>query len=295
MAMPAETAKKTVTTAALDALLSRFPVHATSMGANALQYRQSGNSHIAPTHVLLHGIGSGSASWVHQLVAAQASHRLHLLAWDAPGYAGSSPLPMEAPDASAYALRLWQWLDAMGATAPITLVGHSLGCLVAAFAARTAPARVSRLILLAPAQGYARAPAPERDKKLQDRLAVLASLGPLGMAQKRGHAMLSPQASEEQRQFVQGVMAQIIPAGYSQAARLLAHGDLLADLAKVTCPITVASGEADGITAPAGCQAVAAAVQTPYISLGAVGHVCALEAATAVSHLIGLMAPEGPL
>ena len=272
----------------LDELLRRFPSRSAALGDAALQFRQSGNPTIAPTHVLLHGIGSGSASWVHPLAAAQAARHLHLLAWDAPGYAASSPLPMEAPQASDYAGRLWQWLDHMAAHAPVTLVAHSLGCLVAAYAARTAPQRVRRLILLSPAQGYARAAAAERDKKLHDRLQALASLGPLGMAQKRGSAMLSPAASDEQLRFVQEVMAQIVPAGYRQAARLLAHGDLLADLAQVTCPITVASGEADGITPAAACKAVAAAVNAPYLSLGAVGHVCALEAATAVSHLLGL-------
>ncbi len=286
--MPADTADNTVAARTLDALLARFPVQHAALGTDAVQFRQSGNTRIAPTHVLLHGIGSGSASWVHQLVAAQTSQSQHVLAWDAPGYAGSSALPMQAPLASDYANRLWQWLNTMGATAPFTLVAHSLGCLMAASAARSAPARVSRLILLAPAQGYARATTPERDKKLHHRLATLATLGPLGMAQKRGSAMLSPQASEEQVLFIQGVMAQINPAGYSQAARLLAHGDLLADLAQVTCPITVASGEADGITPPAGCQAAAAAVQAPYVSLGAVGHVCALEAAPTVSDLLGL-------
>jgi poly(3-hydroxyalkanoate) synthetase len=71
---------------------------------------------------------------------------------------------------------------------------------------------------------------------------------------------------------------------------LLAQGDLLADLAQVICPITVASGETDGITPPAGCRAVADAVHAPYVSLGAVGHVCALEAAPMVSHLLGLQA-----
>ena len=277
-------------TSPLDELLQLFPSRSVALGQSSLQFRQSGNPSIAPTHVLLHGIGSGSASWVHQLAAAHHSRQWHLLAWDAPGYAGSSPLPMEAPFASDYANRLWQWLDAMGSNEPITLVGHSLGCLVAAHAARTAQQRVSRLVLLSPAQGYARAPAADRDQKLRDRLQTLATLGPLGMAQKRGSAMLSAQASSEQIRFVQNVMAQIVPAGYSQAARLLAQGDLLADLAQVTCPITIASGEADGITPPAGCRAAADAVHAPYVSLGAVGHVCALEAAPTVSQLFGLQA-----
>jgi pimeloyl-ACP methyl ester carboxylesterase len=281
----------------LAASLMRFPALTLTDGHWQVQFRQSGNAAIAPTHVLLHGIGSGSASWVQQLQAVEDSPIHRVLAWDAPGYAGSSALLDDAPLAAAYAARLWQWLDAMGQGAmasvppsPITLVGHSLGCLIAARAACMAPARVSQLVLLAPAQGYARASAALRQKKLQDRLDALASLGPLGLAQRRGSAMLSAHASPEQIAFVQDVMATIQPHGYRQAAHLLAGGDLLADLAQVTCKVQVASGSADGITPMAGCQALANAVNAPYVSLGEVGHVCALEAPLAVSQLIGLIA-----
>ena len=277
----------------LSALLRRFPAQTAPVGGGQMQFRQAGNTAIAPTQVLLHGIGSGSASWVHQLHAAEHSKTHHVLAWDAPGYGHSSALPEVEPHASAYAARLWQWLDAMGAkggTEPITLVGHSLGCLIAARAAVLAAKRIKQLVLLAPAQGYARAPEVERRKKLQDRLNSLTVLGPQGMAQKRGSAMLSAHASAAQISFVQAVMAQINPEGYRQAAHLLAQGDLLTDLAQVTCPVQVASGSADGITPMAGCQAAANSINAPFTSLGEVGHVCALEAPAAVSQLIGLPA-----
>lgn len=277
----------------LSALLRRFPAQTAPVGGGQMQFRQAGNTAIAPTHVLLHGIGSGSASWVHQLHAAEHSKTHHVLAWDAPGYGHSSALPEAEPHASAYAARLWQWLDAMGAkggTEPITLVGHSLGCLIAARAAVLAAKRIKQLVLLAPAQGYARAPEVERRKKLQDRLNSLTVLGPQGMAQKRGSAMLSAHASAAQISFVQAVMAQINPEGYRQAAHLLAQGDLFTDLAQVTCPVQVASGSADGITPMAGCQAAANSINAPFTSLGEVGHVCALEAPAAVSQLIGLPA-----
>ena len=152
------------------------------------------------THVLLHGIGSASASWLAQLlhVRLHRSPPCHLLAWDAPGYGGSDALPMERPDAGDYAARLWAWLDApdVAVRAPVTLVGHSLGALMAARAAVHSPARVVRLVLLAPAGGYARASAEVREQKLADRLANLARLGPAGMAQHRAGAMLSANASQ---------------------------------------------------------------------------------------------------
>ena len=284
--------------------LQRFALHGIATPQGRVAYRQAGAA-AKPTHVLLHGIGSSSANWIAQLEAAPIHPACSLLAWDAPGYGNSDSLPMLAPSAADYGRHLWAWLDAVlaaqgTAASPVTLVGHSLGCLMVASAALQQPQRVQRLILLSPAQGYARAPAAERDKKLQDRLDILARLGPAGMAQARGAAMLSGSAHADQVAFVQQAMAQINPAGYAQAARMLAQGDLLSDLSLLESrhvtgqparPVLVASGSADTITPPAGCQQVAAHINARYISLGPVGHACAIEAADAVTRLIGLAAP----
>lgn len=233
--------------------------------------------------VLLHGIGSASASWLKQLESL--SDQFTVLTWNAPGYTGSAPLPIAAPAAADYAARMWAWLDALGIS-NITLAGHSLGALMAGAAARIAPARVERLVLLAPAGGYGKADANVRETKLRERLSNLAALGPQGMAEKRGAAMLSPAASADDIAFIKSVMAEIDPAGYTQAVHMLMHGDLAGDLAHLNCPITVASGSADTITPPAACQAVAVAARTPWIDLGAAGHACPLEAATLVNRLL---------
>jgi hypothetical protein len=47
----------------------------------SLSFRQAGAA--APTHVLLHGIGSASCSWQAQLAWAQGRSDVGLLAWDA--------------------------------------------------------------------------------------------------------------------------------------------------------------------------------------------------------------------
>lgn len=273
--------------------LSVFPSETAHVAGDAIvQFRRahSASAGATVTHVLLHGIGSASASWLAQLqqAASSAHPASHVLAWDAPGYGASTALPMAAPQAADYASRLWQWLDVLHVIEPVTLVGHSLGALMAAAAVRQQPARIARLVLLAPASGYARASTEIREKKLADRLANLAALGPAGMAHKRAGAMLSSDASAPQLAFVQYVMAQIDPAGYTQAARMLAGGDLLSDLRASTCSRLVASGDADTITPPPGCQAAAHDAGAPYRSLGAVGHSCALQAADLVNRLVGL-------
>ena len=278
-----------------DILLKGMTMHSAGTPGGTVHYRHAGGLPAAQaTHVLLHGIGSASASWVAQLHAASARADCSVLAWDAPGYGDSTALQPAHPTAQDYAERLWAWLDALKVTAPITLVGHSLGALMAARATTQAPQRVARLVLLSPARGYGNAPAAEREQKLADRLNNLQTLGPEGMARKRGAAMLSATASAQQVQFIQSVMAQIHPHGYTQASHMLSQGDLGADIAHVRCPVMVASGSADTITPMAACQAVAAQAHAAWTDLGAVGHACPLEAADAVTALLGLSQPNTP-
>lgn len=267
--------------------LALYPLRSTTLaGGVRVSHREAGSAEAA-THVLLHGIGSASGSWVRQLNAA-VGRPLRLLAWDAPGYGGSDPVTADWPRADDYAERLWAWLDALDVRTPVTLVGHSLGALMAARAAIQASPRVLRLVLLSPAAGYGNAEPAVREQKLRDRLATLERLGPQGMAQARGAAMLSPSAPAELVEAVRDSMSQVIPAGYTQAARLLAHGTLAADVARLQCPVIVASGSADGVTTPASCQAVAQAASVAWNDLGSVGHACPLEAPGAVNALLGL-------
>lgn len=269
-------------------LLARFPVRQVDTPWGQIQYRQSGQA-AQVSHVLLHGIGSGSASWVQQLLAAQERTDLQLIAWEAPGYGQSSPVAADAPVAADYAKRLWAWLDALGVSQPVVLVGHSLGCLMAASAAALAPSRVQRLVLLAPARGYGDAPQAERQEKLHSRLHALEQLGPQGMAAARAPAMLSPTASADLVEAVRLTMSQIQVQGYTQASHLLVNAILRSDVSRVTAAVTVASGEADTITPAAACQQVAEQAGVAWQSLGAVGHACPLEAPEHVNRLLGLV------
>ena len=269
--------------------LAAHALHNTPTPLGTVAWRGAGDA-AAPVMVLLHGIGSASASWLAQLdAAAQGDLLPRLIAWDAPGYGTSDALIPQEPNAEDYAQRLWALLDALQITT-VHLAGHSLGAMMAAAAARMHPGRVHSLTLLSPAQGYGTASAVLREAKLRDRLHALDTLGPQGMATKRGAAMLSPNASEEQIAYIQSVMAQIHPAGYTQAAHMLSGGDIAADLAQLHCPITVASGSADSITPLAGCMALAERIKAPYLSLGAVGHACAIEAGRAVTQLLAQVA-----
>ena len=114
----------------LQELAQQWPAQVVPTAGGDIAYRRAGQG---PLLVLLHGIGSGSGSWLRQLQTLQS--RYTVLAWDAPGYGQSTPVGNDWPTAADYGARVWQWLQALGlAQQPIRLAGHSLGCLMAAAA-----------------------------------------------------------------------------------------------------------------------------------------------------------------
>ena len=272
-------------TAPFEARLDRFPARSVDVGGGAdVSYREAGGAVDASVPiVLLHGIGSGAASWLQQLEVLGLSHRV--LAWDAPGYGASTPVAAPAPVAADYAARLRGWLDALG-VARCVLVGHSLGAIVAGALASASSERMAALLLISPAGGYGAAPQALRVQKRDARLAMLAQLGPFGLAQQRSGNMLSPNASDDARRWVRWNMERVLMHGYTQATHLLANADLATDLATYEGLTQIAVGEQDAITPPAACEAIAKAARTPLRIVPGAGHAGYVEAPDAYNTLI---------
>jgi pimeloyl-ACP methyl ester carboxylesterase len=269
----------------LEARVARFPAQQVELASQrVLSYREaaSANSEALPL-VLLHGIGSGAASWVQQFDGLGASRRV--LAWDAPGYGASSPVDAESPVATHYATVLKDWLDALGIERCV-LVGHSLGAIIAGAFAAAHSQRVVGLLLLSPAGGYGAASADVRETKRDQRLAMLNELGPQGLADQRSTNMLSANASDEARAWVRWNMARVIPHGYAQATHLLANADLASDLARFKGRINVVVGADDSITPPAACERIALAAGTQLQVVPRAGHAGYIEAPAAYTAII---------
>jgi pimeloyl-ACP methyl ester carboxylesterase len=95
--------------------------------------------------LLLHGQPGAAADWTH-LIGSFSDRPPNVIAMDRPGWDGRSAVTGLAGNARAAAAAL----DAAG-VARATVVGHSLGAAVAAWLAAASPARVGRLVLVAPA------------------------------------------------------------------------------------------------------------------------------------------------
>ncbi|WP_332609383.1 alpha/beta fold hydrolase [Achromobacter sp. ESBL13] len=266
--------------ARLEDLDKGFPLHQMPLGFGTLAYRIAG---AGPTVVLLHGIGSAAGCWLD--VALTLRDRFRILAWNAPGYAGSTPLRQAHPSADDYAAALHQLLAHTGVSECV-MVGHSLGAIVAgAYAARDRRAEVQRLVLLSPAQGYASHDAARREAVRTRRLTLLETEGIDGIAAQRASALLSNAATPAMQEWASWNMRQISPAGYRQAVSLLCDSDLLSRPAPAM-PVDVRVGNHDVITPAAHGQAVAQAWNASFALIDGAGHACHIQCPAQVAEIV---------
>lgn len=257
----------------IDTLLAPFPLSAARGREKTFSFRNSGEGR---PMVLLHGIGSSSASWIYQIKELRQCYRV--IAWDAPGYGVSSPLDATTPSAADYAIALRDFIDVLEID-HIVLVGHSLGALIAAAFARRYPERIERLVLVSPARGYGFETPAERNRKLNQRLKLLAELGTDQHARTRAPNLLRPEPEPEALALVERSLSQLHLEGYTQAAHMLVNGDILVDLEHWRRPLSIISGEQDRITPVPQCRAIAEAMhQGRYVEIQAGGHAVYIDA-----------------
>lgn len=263
-------------------LLDKYAVRTVERDGRVWSFRENGKG--KRTIVLLHGIGTDSSSWVQQLHFFAADCRV--IAWDAPGYGESTPLPGESPTAADYAQALLGLFDALHIDRAL-LVGQSLGAIMAtAFAARH-PERIEKLVLTGAAAGYGAASLEERAAKLAPRVKQMTEQGPEGMAQGRGANMLTEAASEELRDFMGACTKRLKPQGYIQGAHMLVNAQLMQDAARYPAPTLILSGSEDKVTLEASCRAITQSFACGYYrGLPGLGHGAYIEGAPLVNSIL---------
>ena len=215
-----------------------------------------------------------------------------MVAWDAPGYAGSTPLAGEWPSADDYASALAAFLNRVG-IARLDLLGHSLGALIAGRFAATHAERVGRLILSSPALGYGTTPTAPLAPAAAARLDGMIAEGAEKFAATRGPRLVHARANAALVATVVKAMSEVKLPGYQQASRMLSCADLVGDAARIRTPTLVMVGAQDEITTPPNCRRLYDALAAATPSLGhrfalveAAGHAVSQEQPEAVARLI---------
>jgi pimeloyl-ACP methyl ester carboxylesterase len=232
--------------------------------------------------LLLHGIGANSLHWRFQFAAL--ADRYRMIAWNAPGYLLSDALRVETPNGRDYADALDDFLAALG-IADFDVVANSFGTRVAQCFAADRPGRIGRAVFTGTSLAAGATP-EERAKTLAARAQMIAR-GGYGFGE-RAAALLGSAASPAILVLVQQTLRATNPAGFMQAARFAARGDMPPAGSGLTMPLLLIQGEEDRVT-PATVNARRLAAAVPHaelVMLPGCGHLPEAEMPQRVNQLI---------
>jgi 3-oxoadipate enol-lactonase len=236
-------------------------------------YEAAGDPSLPPL-VFLHGIGGAARAWRSQLDFF--GDRYRTIAWDMPGYGGSTPLPSVSIATLAGALQ--DFLQQVGATKPI-LVGHSIGSMIVQQLLAKSPSVAGAVVLAQTSPAFGK---PDGDWQ---KAFIDARLGPLD----RGETLVSlaPTLVKELvgdnpdpggMDIARDCMASVPEATYRATMLALMGFDLRNALKAIVVPTLVLSGSKDN-NAPAPMMAKMATYipSATYVELEGVGHLANLE------------------
>jgi pimeloyl-ACP methyl ester carboxylesterase len=240
-----------------------------------------------PSILFVHGLSGSWANWLEQLTPFAARNRL--IAVDLPGF-GHSPGRAGEISMEGYAELLDGLLAELGA-GPATVVGNSMGGLIAAELAASHPERVERLVLVSPAgMSTFRNRLTSRAMPFVRRLDRVLALGAAWTAANsdtitrrprlrtlalsgvmRHPSDLSPQLAAEQ---VRGAGTD----GFLGALEAILEYDVSGRLPLIACPSLIVWGTEDRLISVADAERFAAAIRgSRKVIYPDTGHMAMLE------------------
>ena len=206
--------------------------------------------------ILIHGVGLNADVWGCQIEALAPSHRV--IAYDTLGH-GLSALPPEEAGIGHYVGQLFRLMDGLNLRGA-SLVGHSMGAMIAIAAALDEPARIERLVALNAVHDRS----PERRAAARERADLLDRDGAAKTTEaalERWFGPIAEGAFVEERAQIRSWLDAVDPIGYARAYRVFATSDAAYAnrLEELQCPALFMTGERDPHSTPAMSRAMAAA------------------------------------
>jgi 3-oxoadipate enol-lactonase len=236
-------------------------------------YEAAGDPEQTPL-VFLHGIGGAARAWRGQLEVF--GDRYRALAWDMPGYGGSTPLA--AVSIATLADALQEFLVEVGATRPV-LIGHSIGGMIVQQWLVKHPRAATAVVLAQTSPAFGKADGDWQKSFIEARLGPLdrgetmATLAPVLVSELAGDG---PDAGG--MQVARDCMASVAEKSYRASMLALLGFDLRKALGDIKVPTLVLSGSKDR-NAPAPMMAKMATYipSATYVELEGAGHLVNLE------------------
>jgi pimeloyl-ACP methyl ester carboxylesterase len=215
--------------------------------------------------VLLHGIGG--PSWDVMIPDA--------FDWPMPGFLGTAPLPAMTFAALAAALR--DALDARG-IGRATLVGHSMGGMIAQEFFASFPDRVAELVLYATTPAFGGRDPSFAEAFLQARLGPLEGRTMADAAEDMLAGNFQPGAPPNAMPRAKAALSAVPEDVYRATVRCLTTFDRRAELASITVPTLLIAGEHDPAAPLKTMQRMATVIPGARLTvIGGAGHFAHLE------------------
>ncbi|ESX08947.1 alpha/beta fold hydrolase [Mesorhizobium sp. M0761] len=204
--------------------------------------------------LFIHGVGMNAAIWQPQL--ERMVGRFDAIAIDMLGH-GQSPLPPQDPELADYADQAIRLLDHLGLD-KVSVVGHSMGALVAQELALRAPERVRRIVSL---NAVFRRPPELAEAVRQRAVALNGRSDTAGTARTiaRWFGDPVPAELEAAAQKTASALSAVDPEGYARTYLLFsrADGDHADRLPTLAVPALFMTGSEDRNSSPAMSAAMA--------------------------------------
>ena len=203
---------------------------------------------------MIHGVGMQSAAWGPQFDTL--SQHCRIIAVDLPGHGGSDRLPSgsQLPDFVGW---MHDVVDALN-LAPVAIIGHSMGALIAAGFAAEYPDITSRVAML---NGVFCRDASARAAVIQRAADI--SAGRVDLETPLSRWFGDSPGDLAARAQVASWLGSVDQRGYAIAYSAFARGDATyaSKMNLISCPFLALTGDGDSNSTPAMSQAMAAAVQ----------------------------------
>ncbi|MEQ8332848.1 alpha/beta fold hydrolase [Nisaea sp.] len=249
--------------------------------AGHVSFREAGAGRGKPVLLALHGLGGNSATWRAQYAAL--SDAWHVIGWDAPGYGETMVV---GPDQTAFATLALALMDHLG-VGGFSVIGHSMGGIVAQAVAGEAGDRVKHMILSCTHSGSAKPASEPLSGSYATRIAALEKEGSAAYAAQRSGMMVADGAPAAVRATVEEIARGVTAAGLRTCATMLHHADTRPVAPSIRCPVLLISGAGDKVVSQRQSEALAALYPAGrHVRFDGVGHAPYMEASETYNALL---------
>jgi pimeloyl-ACP methyl ester carboxylesterase len=238
----------------------------------------------APALLLIHGLGLNKDVWQWQGPDLSRDH--YVVSYDLYGHGKSNPPPM-TPSLRMFAAQAQALLDHLG-FARATVIGFSLGGMIARRMVQDHPDKVARIVVLhSPHQRSALA-----QQAILDRVELARSEGPAATVEAALDRWFTAPFRRQNPQMMALVRSWILQNKteiYHTIYRVLAEGidEITTPEPAISCPALIVTGDQDFGNGPEMSQAIARDIVGAVVRiLPGLRHMALAEEPTAMTHMI---------